>query len=123
MKKSDILKETIYEVLKRDIPSEEEICRMTTNEKIELEKQQQQIIDLFREKITQQLFSYQNKMNNMMNEIDYISSLKQNFALSPDFGNNDKYSDPQFNEKIAEIKTELKKLHQLSKYKRRKAWR
>lgn len=136
MEKSIILKETIYEILNRDIPSNEEIFHMTNNEKIELEKQQQQIIELFRERIGQQLNFYQNKMNSMMNEIMSLDQLEldsgtltnmksehQKTILPPKSCGNDKLFEPQLNEKITEIKIELQKLHKLSTYKRRKAWR
>lgn len=133
MEKSSVLKDTINEVLNKDIPSKEEISHMSRNEKIELEKQQQKIIDLFREKITQQLIFYQDKIKFLMNEIVILDQIESDVnlyqksnqpnAMKPRPVNTDKASDMKVKERITEIKMELSKLQALSTYKRRKAWR
>ncbi|KAK8894091.1 hypothetical protein M9Y10_022523 [Tritrichomonas musculus] len=134
--KSSVLKEVINEVIKRDIPSKEEISQMSRSEKEELEKKQQQIIELFRERIAQQLNMYQNKMNRLMNKIlEMEQSESNNRSLANNKLSHQKHkassklhhvgkaSESQQNNKICEIQIELKKIQKLSTYKRRPAWR
>ena len=133
MEKSPLLKETIFEILHGDLPPADEIPFLTFDEKTKIESQQQQILELFQDKVLQIIDSYQQKLNSMLHEITLIEQANPTPKQKPskledqdDFKQFkfDTLSDRQLQERFSQVRKQLKAMKAvISKKPKRKAWK
>lgn len=132
MEKSPLLKETIFEILHGDLPPADVIPFLTFDEKTKIESQQQQILELFQDKVLQIIDSYQQKLNSMLHEIT-IEQANPTTKQKPsklegqdDFERFklDTLSDRQLQERFSQVRKQLKAMKAvISKKPKRKAWK